>query len=285
MPGLQFQDLPAAQTQKIRETLTAQWQIEADALSKSWFSDRGKFETAKAKLNAKYKQMELQEFTQLQQQFEEQQRVQTLIRQPRERTRGQEAQLRMELGPEAERLVFPVEKSRDRPFSPGQLISYIEFMEPFIKRTKTSGWGITGYKREQQDLVKQYLAARDQAGYDDPRWTPKQKRQFDTDWDYLMTTDRDFEWDPEAPEIKSLRAVGRLTRAVVKNITPLGASVAKKKRFTIPTEPMTFGIKVAQRMVSPRRPEEKPTARYAQNPDTGERIISRDGGRTWQKAQ
>lgn len=281
MPALQFKNLPAAQTQKIRDTLTAQWQIEASALDKSWFSDRGKFETAKAKLNAKYQQMELQEFTQLQQQVEEQQRVQTLIRQPRARTPGQEAQLRMELGPEAERLVFPTERVGRAPFTPAGLRGYRAFMEPFAEAAKQQrGWEWGTPVRLQEDLVKQYLAARSQAGYDDPAWTPKQRQQFDTEWDDLMASERNYKWEPEAPEIRSLRAVGRLTRAVAKNITPLGASVVKKKRrFTMPTEPMTFGMKIAQKIVSPTK------ARYAQNPDTGERIVSNDGGKTWQKAQ
>lgn len=284
MPALQFENLPAAQTQKIRDTLTAQWQIEAGALNKSWFSDRGKFETAKAKLNAKYQQMELQAFTQLQQQTEEQQRVQALIRQPRARTRGEEAQIRMELGPEAERLVFPTERVGRVPLSPTALRGYREFMTPYVEAAKTSGWELAGRIKLQEDLVKQYLAARDQAGYNDPSWTPTIKRQFDTEWDDLMASESNWKWNPEAPEIKSLRAVGKLTRAIAKNITPLGASVAKKKRrFTMPTEPMTFGIEVAHRMVSPG--ETKPKARYAQNPDTGERIVSRDGGKTWQKAQ
>lgn len=282
MPALQFENLPAAQTQKIRDTLTAQWQIEAGALNKSYFSDRGKFETAKAKLNAKYQQKEFEAFTELQQQFEEQQRVQSLIRQPRERTRGEEAQLRMELRPEAERLVFPTERVGRAPFTPAGLRGYRAFMEPFAEAAKQQRgfeWGTP--VRLQEDLIKQYTAAREQAGYNDPAWTQTQKRQFDAEWDDLMASERNYKWEPEAPEIRSLRAVGRLTRAVAKNITPLGTSVVKKKRrFTMPTEPMTFGIEVAQRIVSPG-----PKARYAQNPDTGERIVSHDGGKTWQKAQ
>ncbi|GAF93920.1 unnamed protein product, partial [marine sediment metagenome] len=109
--------------------------------------------------------------------------------------------------------------------------------------------------------------------------TQTQKRQFDTEWDDLMAGERNYKWNPEAPEIRSLRAVGRLQKAVAKNITPLGASVVKKKRFTMPTEPMTFGMEVAQKIVSPTK------ARYARNPDTGERIVSNDGGKTWQKVK
>ncbi len=230
MPALQFENLPVNQTQEIKDTLHNQWQIEANALNKSWFSDRGKFETAKAKLNAKYQQMELQALTQLQQQVEEQQRVQALIRQPRKRTRAEEAQLRMELGPEAERLVFPT--GGRTPFSPTALRGYRAFMEPFAAAAKEQPgfeWGTP--VRLQEDLIKQYSAARDQVGYDDPSWTQTQRRQFDTEWDDLMAGERNYKWDPESLEIKSLRAVGRLQRAGAKNITPLGTSVAKKVRF------------------------------------------------------
>lgn len=112
MNGLPFEQLPAAQVEEIRKQLHGQWQIEANALNRSWFSDRGKFETAKAKLNAKYQQMELNALTQMQRQQEEQQRVQQLIRRGTQgMDREEEAGLRMELGPEAERLVFP-EKER-----------------------------------------------------------------------------------------------------------------------------------------------------------------------------
>lgn len=277
MPALQFENLPAAQTQKIRDTLTTQWQIEANALNKSWFSDRGKFETAKAKLNAKYQQMELQAFTQLQQQTEEQQRVQALIRQPRERTRGEEAQLRMELRPEAERLVFPAERVGRVPLSPTALTGYREFMVPFAEAAKEQRgfeWGTP--VRLQEDLVKQYLAARSQAGYDDPSWTPTIKRQFDYEWDTLMNEERNYKWNPQAPEIQSLRPTGRLQRAATKNITPLGTSVARKVRF----KPRYGAPGPAQRtaVVEPR-------IRYAQNPDTGARIMSNDGGKTWQSVK
>ena len=258
MPGLQFQNLPAAQTRKIRDTLHAQWQIEAGALNKSHFSDRGKFETAKAKLNAKYQQMELKEFTQLQQQVEEQQRVQTLIRQPQERTRAEEAQERMRLGPEAERLVFPTER-RGR-FSPQQMWGkggLAEHMGEWIDATTITGarFGFGG-TRKQSNLIKQYVGVSERAGYND--FTPEQKRQYNLVWDDMMASDEKNEWNPNSPEVKAVRAVGKLQQAAAKNITPLGASVRrKKKQFTIPGYAGLYSAKVAKGIVSAVQPKQK----------------------------
>lgn len=94
----------------VRKQLETRWRIEAEALNKSWFSNRGQFDTALAKLNAKYQQEEFKVFSEIQQQEESRQRVQELIAGPDERSRAQEADIRMELGPEAERLVFPEQR-------------------------------------------------------------------------------------------------------------------------------------------------------------------------------
>ena len=286
MPGLDFRNLPADQTRKISGTLMDQWRIDAEALNKSWFADKGKFDTAVAKLNAKYQQMELKAFTGLQQQMEEQQQVQTLIR---NRPQGgyapeRKTQLRMELGTEAESLVFPTEGTGRTPFSPAALKGYRAFMEPFAAAAKEQPgfeWGTP--VRLQEDLTRQYVAAREQAGYSDLRFGLTNRRQFDAEWDDLMASERNYKWDPKSLEVKSLRTTGRLQQAATKNVSPLGASVIKKKRFALPTEPMTFGMEAASRIISPGK--SKPEIRYAQNPNTGERIKSEDGGRTWQKAQ
>ena len=284
MPGLDFRNLPADQTRKISDTLMDQWRIEAEALKQTPFADAGKARAAGAKLNAKYNMKAYEQFSQLQQQIEEQQRVQSLIRQPRNYTRGQEAQLRMELRPEAESLVFPTEGTGRTPFSPAALKGYRAFMEPFAAAAKEQPgfeWGTP--VRLQEDLTRQYVAAREQAGYSDLRFGLTNRRQFDAEWDDLMASERNYKWDPKSLEVKSLRTTGRLQQAATKNVSPLGAAVIKKKRFALPTEPMTFGMEVASRITSPGKA--KPEIRYAQNPNTGERIMSRDGGRTWQKAQ
>lgn len=95
------------QMEGIRKQLETRWRIEAEALNKSWFSNQGQFDTALAKLNSKYQQEELKVFSEIQQQEESRQRVQELIAGPKEYGRAEEADIRLELGPEAERLVFP----------------------------------------------------------------------------------------------------------------------------------------------------------------------------------
>jgi len=244
MPGLQFQELPAAQVNEIRNTLQAQWQIEADALNKSWFSNRGKFETAKAKLNAKYRKLEFDSLTQLRQQQQERQRVQQLIRQPRERAPEEEAGLRMQLGPEAERLVFPPEPTIT-PFSISQITSpaVMGSIEDFAEAAPTTPefWTRRGKEpKTKQGIINQYLQWREQIGYN--FINPLRQRQLDMQWDAFMMGDEKYdEWwlnkEKRQPivEIRALRTpgqIGKLMRRRItgaEGITPLGRSVAKTK--------------------------------------------------------
>jgi len=111
LPAHEYKQLPNPEVQRIKSDLGAQYKIEADALNKSWFSNRGQYDTVKAKLDAKYKQKEYEELKKLQSKIQEEEQVRQLIKQ---RT-GQglslkpeeEAMVRMNLRPEAEKLVFP----------------------------------------------------------------------------------------------------------------------------------------------------------------------------------
>lgn len=282
MPGLPFRELPATRQDPLaiiqgrykdtQRYVRSQYANEVKNLESQVLTDVD-FQTQLNQLNSKYQGIINQETHKINQQLEQLQTVQTLVKQglitP---DAGQRAAWRMTLPSEAEQAMFPVAPKGRVPFTPAGLRGYREFITPFAEAAKTSGWGLTGYKREQSDLIRQYLAAREQAGYDDPTWTPTQKRQFDTEWDDLMASDRDYKWNPEAPEIKSLRAVGKLQRAVAENITPLGASVRKKVMFK-----PRYGLPGG-----PPSTEIKPKARYARNPNTGEQIVSYDGGKTWQ---
>ena len=272
MPGLQFQNLPADQTTKIHEGFLAQWKIEANALKQTPFPDAGKARAAVAKLNARYQQMELKAFTQLQQQTEEQQRVQTLIRQPRERTRGQEAQLRMELRPEAESLVFPTERMGR--FSTDQMIKFDKNMEAFAEAVPKSGtWG--SRVRKQSDLVKQYEKMQILDGY--AAMTIHQKQAYDYLWDNRMAKNESYKWDPGSPEVKALRGIGKLQQAAAKNISPLGMSVMKKKkRFAIPGYAGLYSAGVAQKIVSPEvKTLNRETAQQILNQAKGDKELAR----------
>jgi len=67
------------QFEQTKKELLAQLRIEADALNKSWFSNRGQFETAKAKLNAKYQRLEFDARAEIDRQIREIQQIQKLI--------------------------------------------------------------------------------------------------------------------------------------------------------------------------------------------------------------
>lgn len=68
-----------ARSATIRKDLHARWRIEAEALGKSWFSNRGQYDTAVANLNAKYQMKELEARQAIDAQIREIQQIQKLI--------------------------------------------------------------------------------------------------------------------------------------------------------------------------------------------------------------
>ncbi len=299
MPALSFQNLPAAQTQEIRDTLHTQWQIEARALNVKPFKSQQQANAESAKLDAKYQQMELKAFTQLQQQTEEQQRVQDLIKQPQERTRAEEAQLRMELEPEAERLVFPAEP---QPFSIGQITStaVMQSIQDFAEAAPTTHEFFTRRENEpktKQGIINQYLEWRSLIRYNDLDLIYQQP--LDQQWDAFMAGDEKYnEWwsnkEKHQPivEIKALRTPGDIGKIMkgrivgAAGITPIGESVTKAKpRSAVPMDPTLFGVHAARALMrrKPARtvaPEQKPIRQ--RNKRTRQERISYDGGKTWQ---
>jgi len=273
MPGLDFEKLPAEQVQEIKGTLHGQWQIEANALNKSHFTNKGQFETAKAKLNSKYQQMELQALTELQQQVTEQQRVRQLIEQPQQRSPADEAQLKMQLRPEAESLVFPSEPG-GAPYGQASMGKYAETIRTFAKRADEKRgveWGPPEKKRE--SLINEYQAWQERYGYEGMNFT--QKNQMDDLWDSVMAEDKDArqaykQWDPQSVQVKSLRSRGKISKAMSQRVngtpikydtTPAGKSIIKEK----PAEKTQTQKPIRQR-----------------NRRTGQERISNDGGKTWQ---
>lgn len=284
MPEHELKMLPYSQVQQIRQGLREQWQIEADALNKSYFSNRGQFETAKAKLNAKYQQKELEALRGLQSTVNEQKRVRELITQ---RQGGvnispqDEATLRMQLRPEAEKLVFPAEKkpASETPLSvsalrarePEEDITKIQAsVNEFASAAKPSKrwhleWG--PHPRDEQSLVQQYRKWKQYVGYD--QLDPVVQRQLDFEWDSWMAGDDQYDkwWydkknrTPMA-EIRALRAKGPGTRAIqrkVTDVTPIGQAVINKKAS-----------------------QPQPRTIRQRNTRTGQERISYDGGKTWQ---
>ena len=302
MPGLPFQNLPAAQVKEITGRLRSQWQIEARALSVRPFKSQEQADAELAKLNAKYQRLEFDSLSELQQQ----QRVQQLISQPRERTREEEAGLRMELRPEAERLVFPPEPTQQQPFSISQLGSkaMIESIDYFAESAPdTPGWEWGPPKKTKQGLVNQYLQWRELAQYD--ALNPRRQQQLDQRWDISMAEDKRFdEWwldkEKRKPivEIRALRTpgdMGKIMRGRItgaEGITPLGRSVIKEKpRSAISKAALPMSGKEAREAYGfpggpPPPGRTQPQAGQApirqRNRRTGQERISYDGGKTWQ---
>lgn len=286
MPGLQFERLPADQVNQIKEPLHAQWRIEADALNKSWFSDRGKFETAKAKLNAKYQQMELTALTKLQQQVQERQQVQRLIQQPRQYTRAQEADIRMQLGAEAERQVFPKAPAERTPFSPTEVLSLARNIRGAAEAATQEPWYHRGKEKTRKSLIDQYLATVNMLRVSDPRaFGRARQQQFNAIWNREMSMDPAFaNWfDKQGKppvEMEIMAARGPAAEAVKKKavgVSPIGQSLSKQRKWKI-------GGSILGPVVKPVReqaqPEQKPIRQ--RNKRTGQERISYDGGKTWQ---
>ncbi len=296
MPGLQFKDLPAAETEEIRGTLHAQWQIEANALGKTWFRDARQGKAKLAQLNAKYQQKELQAFTQLQKQQQERQRVQSLIKQPQERTRAEEAQLRMELDPEAERLVFPTEQ-QSTPFSISEITSpaVMQSIEDFAEAAPATSEFFTfkgDEPKTKQGIINQYSEWRSLIGYDAiAAKDPYRALQLDIQWDAFMAGHEKFDkwWlnkEKRQPivEIKALRTpgdIGKVMRKRVVGATPLGTAV-KRDKLRGPALLRAYGASAPtrQKPAPVAAPEQKPIRQ--RNRKTGQERISYDGGKTWE---
>jgi len=98
-----------AQFATIKKQLHTQWRIEADALNKSWFSNKGQFDTALAKLNSKYQMKELEARQAIDAQIREIQQIQNLINDNKISIQaGNEAMWRIVLPYETENAMFPM---------------------------------------------------------------------------------------------------------------------------------------------------------------------------------
>lgn len=267
MPGLKFQNLPAAQANEIKSRLQSQWQIDAKALSVKPFKSQQQADAELAKLNAKYQRLELDALTQLQQQQQEQQRVQELIKQPQKMGRAEEAAERMRLGPEAERLAFP---SEPEPFSVSEITSprLMGSIQDFAEAAPTTRELFTLEKNEpktKQGIINKYLGWRELIQYNAiAAKNPGRARQLDLVWDsYMMGDERFDEWWSDKKkrqpivEIKALRTpgkIGKLMRGRItgaEGVTPVGVSIIKKMPLTLETSAMKAGRRISELITEP----------------------------------
>lgn len=129
---------------------------------------------------------------------------------------GMEAMTRMALPPEISRAIPRGQTGKpDTPMSVASLTAprFTETIGEFAEEARVkSFWKPKRFERFDKDkLIKQYLAWREFTGYDN--LAPVRQRQMDIAWDDEMYVIGAEEWDPKSPNIKQLRAYGRLQRA------------------------------------------------------------------------
>jgi len=280
MNGLSFQDLPAAQQQQFNQSkkyLEEQFAIEGKALDNTPMRN-DQYQGKLNQLRAKYQKILHNTHFKIQQQAQEQQRVQQLIKQPRQYTRGQEAGLRMELGPEAERLVFPTQKY----LSPQYLRSrgFIENLSGYSEAAvDTPGWEWGPPKKKKGSLIDQYRNWRQSELYSTK--SLQERQQLDQEWDMTMATNSTYDnwWQDKKTkrkpivDVQILRATGRIAGAMRdKVISPIGRSLGRKKKTGLGTQwgysPLGLG-----------GAEQEPIRQ--RNKRTGQERISYNGGKTW----
>jgi len=282
MPGLPYQNLPAEQVNQIRGQIQAQWQIEANALARTPFADRGKFEAANAKLSAKYDMMELKSMQALQQQAQEQQQEQAkreqllgLARQRREGELSPEQLTQQRLGMTA---------GQWGATAPERGLSFTQMESPSLRESVAryidSAPSRTGWLHRmmpgppdkiKKGLIDAYNGWKDWVDYDEQNYAVKE--DLDKIWDTEMysrpecNTWWENEKDRTVPkEVQRARHRGGKWAEAGKNAmagkSPFARSIKK---------PSTAPIGMPQQRVL-----------TATNPQTGQKITSRDGGRSWQ---
>jgi len=237
------------QLQQVREDLHNQWNIEMQALQNTWFPSKQHYDTAKAKLMAKYQMKDYEARRQLEAQTAEQQMVRQLVT---VNTRGmpaeEQATLRMQLGPEAERIVFA---PTPRPLSPSQLGSpALQRSVHFFADTAPDipGWEWGPPKKTGEGLLRAYTEWKDTIGYD--YLNPVQQRQYDRAWDLFMQEDKRFvNW--QNPEIQAnvqiIRSRGDISDIMRQKAlgakSPLARGIAREPNLAmLKTALPAFGI-------------------------------------------
>ncbi len=280
-PNIAYQQLPG-QTDNSKDYLQQQYDVQVKVLENTPMSD-SEFNTKMLRLQADTK-MQWNKLQQTRRQkAAEVEQVQGLIRSGTQGMgREQEAGVRMNLGPEAERLAFPKQK----------------FVSPSYLRSKGFRENLIGYanaapdqkgfewgppKKKREDLIAQYQRWRESELYHQER-SPQEQKQLDREWDAMMRTSRAYtSWFNDKnqrrlpTEVTALRSKGRIANAMRRKVvsrTPMGSSMydqLQSERVTS-TAPAT------------RTPTPAPQSQVIRqrNKKTGETRISYEGGKTWQ---
>jgi hypothetical protein len=154
-------------------------------------------------------------------------------------------------------------------------------MEEFAQGFKEKkGWEWGAPKMTKESILEQYSSWRDQVGYD--QMDPTHQKQLDQRWDSMMRTDKQTSsWFSDKGkttpivDVKAMRAKGKLGKAMAKKFVPV------RKRQPVSTPVGRSFLDNLDKNSRKHLPAKQP-AITASNEQTGEKLQSFDGGKTWQ---
>lgn len=289
-------ELPHYQEQygALQGNLYEQMEIDLDALYASYFSDEGKFISAKARLEASYQQKDLKGYKEIKAEEQEELRVQAIRSRRRagkeEMTPAQEIATRLQLGQEAEGLAFPREEE-NKPFSFREIASLETFIYNTANEAKRFYWHSSESskeikKQEKNNLMAKYIDTVNLLQVQD--YNPARREQFNDLWNRVMASDKRFKdlWFTEKgnspPQMRAIFAKGRISNVMKERLvgkTPLAASLIKEKKPLVEKIYGT-GAEMRERYGLEQRPkgplQVRTQAEYDQIP-SGTQYIGTDG--------
>ena len=297
-----------------RQDIDTQWRIEAKAMDNTWFKDKQSWQSAKSKLTAKYQLMEQKARAKLQGQVREQQQEQQAAQAEREQA---QSLLRRDPGdiPREERANIQVQASTGiRRLATKQFkrLSMSEMSSSALENSiynyaeNAPGAGKMAWLkadwrdpagRTGEGLLDAYSKWKEDMLYSE--YGPFEQRQLDTVWDSIMHSDRNFRrWKNKEVQnkLKAIRGRGKGTAAIRERI--VGKSPLARTIIT-GLSPVATAIQAGRAMMDRRRApvqqqpqpmQQRPPVEQqeqqqiitATNPQTGRKITSSDGGKTWQ---
>ncbi len=253
MPGLQFENLPAAQQDpesilkdqydRTIQYNKSQYDAELSSLQESYLSDKD-FHDKLNELNSKHQQIINRENYKADQKLQQVKRVQGLVNAGKiAPDAGKEAVWRLALPSETERAMFQTAGRQQQPYSVATITSkaMMNTISDFAKAAPGKPgleWGKP--EKLQEGLIEQYGKWRELVGYN--FLDPIRQYQLDQQWDAYMAGQKQFDkwWVNKGKrkpiaEVKALRTPGKIGKIMRGRLgvggesTPLGSSIAQTK--------------------------------------------------------
>jgi hypothetical protein len=267
----------------VKYMLGNQFQADEQALQSQYLSDE-QYEVKSAELNAHYSNLLSAQSTQFRSQISELNRIKAMVGRGEVDARAaSQAGWQMVLPRETFEAKFPVMKEvkGTTPMSSAGVRSADALMEEFAQGFKEKrGFEIGAPKMTKESILEQYSNWRDQIGH--KNIDSDHMDQLNQRWDSMMRSDKQFSsWfsdkEKKTPiiEVTAMRKRGKLSRAMAKKFVP----VRTRQPVSTPVGRsfMTNLDKNSRKHLPAKQP-----AITASNEQTGEKLQSFDGGKTWQ---